>query len=245
VSIAVGMASDEGNKFSNLGQINHSLTQLKKYAKSFNGSAYVRDRRTLAAQLAEFTWGPGSAGGSSKVLESITNALGSYLPGQLNDIIKNQNITVLFQPILDMKLDEVVGHESLIRGPVGTPLEFPDALFQTARTSSLVTDLDILCMKKIMVCAQEFHKDMKLFVNIFPETLLEEKRLFEEILADPLVGHVNLIFELAGSQRASDANDLFSTLVRLKDKGIKICIDKPFNVVPGLHRPAVFVRYWH
>jgi diguanylate cyclase (GGDEF)-like protein len=30
VSIAVGMASDEGNKFSNLGQINHSLTQLKK-----------------------------------------------------------------------------------------------------------------------------------------------------------------------------------------------------------------------
>ena len=153
VSVAVGMVSDEGNKFQNLGQINHSLTQLKKYAKSFQGSAYVRDRRSLSAQLAEFTWGPGSSAGSSKVLDNIANALGNYLPAQLAEIIKNQSIGVLFQPIIDMRNDDVVGHESLVRGPAGTPLEFPDALFQTARTNNQVVDLDILCLKKVLAAS--------------------------------------------------------------------------------------------
>jgi diguanylate cyclase (GGDEF)-like protein len=225
VSIAVGMVSDEGDKFQNLGQINHSLTQLKKYAKSFQGSAYVRDRRSLAAQLAEFTWGPGSSAGSSKVLDNIASALGTYLPTQLTDIIKNQTITVLFQPIIDMRNDEVIGHESLVRGPSGTPLEFPDALFQTARTNNQVIDLDILCMKRVLAASQEFHKGMKLFINIFPETLLEESRLHNEILADERAKDADMIFELAGSSRSNDAGNLYKTLQRLKDRGLKICLD--------------------
>ncbi len=225
VSVAVGMVSDEGNKFSNLGQINHSLSQLKKYAKSFQGSAFVRDRRSLAAQLAEFTWGPGSSAGSSKVLDNITSAIGAFLPSQLADVIKNQTVTILFQPILDMRADDVMGHESLVRGPAGTPLEFPDALFQTARTSNLVVDLDILCMKKVLESAQELHRGLKLFVNVFPETLLDESTFYKTILEDPRTKGLDLIFELSGSHRASDASDLFANLMRLKERGLKICID--------------------
>lgn len=223
-SIAIGLASDEGNKFSNLGQINHSLTQLKKYAKSFHGSAFVRDRRTLSAQLAEFTWGPGSGSESGKVLDQLTTALGAYLPGQLKDIIKNEAITVLFQPILDMRSDEVMGHEALVRGPSNTPLEYPDALFQTARTAGLVLDLDLLCFKKIMAAAAELHKGVKLFINIFPETLLEEKAL-RKALQEPRRLKLDPIIELAGSNRANDADDLFSTLTRFKQQDFKICMD--------------------
>jgi diguanylate cyclase (GGDEF)-like protein len=225
VSIAVGMVSDEGNKFQNLGQINHSLTQLKKYAKSFQGSAYVRDRRSLAAQLAEFTWGPGSSAGSSKVLDNIANALGNYLPTQLTDIIKTQAVTVLFQPIIDMRNDDVIGHESLVRGPSGTPLEFPDALFQTARQNNQVVELDIICLKKALVASQEFHKGMKLFVNVFPETLLDEKRFHQEVLGDDRAKDMEMIIELAGSNRSNDAGNLFATLARLKERGLKICLD--------------------
>jgi EAL domain-containing protein (putative c-di-GMP-specific phosphodiesterase class I) len=225
VSIAVGMVSDEGSKFSNLGQINHSLTQLKKYAKSFQGSAFVRDRRTLTSQLAEFTWGPGSSDSSSKVLDEIANALGTFLPGQLSDIIRAQNIIALFQPIIDMKTDDVVGHEALIRGPAGSPLEFPDALFQTARGSNQVLELDILCMKKILALSHELHRGMKLFVNIFPETLLEENLLTREILSDPRLKQLEVVFELAGSNRASDPVDLFHRLSNFKNNGFKVCID--------------------
>lgn len=225
ISIAVGMVSDEGAKFSNLGQINHSLTQLKKYAKSFHGSAYVRDRRSLTAQMAEFTWGPGSATESNQVLDKITSQLGAYLPGQLTDIIKKETLTVLFQPILDMRSDEVAGQEGLVRGPANTPLEYPDALFQTARTSNQVLDLDMLCMKKILAASEELHNGVKLFVNVFPETVLEETRLKKIIQEVKQARRVDLIFELSGSNRANDADNLFSTLAHFKEQGLKICVD--------------------
>lgn len=224
ISIAIGLVSDEGGKFSNLGQINHSLTQLKKYAKSFQGSAYVRDRRNLAAALAEFTWGPGSSAGTSKVLENITTALGSYMPGQLADIIKNKSITVLFQPILDMRTDDVVGHEGLVRGPSGTPLEFPDALFQTARTANMVRPLDMLCIQQVLNASMEFRKGIRLFINVYPETFLEETSL-HEFLEQIRERGLDLVLELSGSHRANDAVDLFATLARMKQHGVKICID--------------------
>lgn len=225
VSIAIGLASDEGGKFTNLGQVNHSLTQLKKYAKSFQGSAYVRDRRTMAAKLAEFTWGPGSSVAEPNLLENITKALGAVMPDKLKEIMEKRAITVLFQPIIDMRADEVMGHESLVRGPAGTPMEYPDALFQTARTANRVPELDVLCMKKILDCSNEFHPGIMLFINMFPETLLEENLLESEILSHPRFKELDVIFELSGSQRASDATDLFATLRRFKEKGAKVCVD--------------------
>ena len=200
--------SDEGSKFANIGQINHSLTQLKKYAKSFQGSAFVRDRRTLSNQLAEFTWGPGSSAGAPKTLENITNALGSYLPSQLTEIINSKSISILLQPILDMKDDVVIGHESLVRGPIGTALEFPDALFQTARTAGRVPELDIVCMKETLRAANEFRRGMKVFVNIFPETLQQEDLLLKDVLRDPVLKKLDLVFELSGSQRAGASSSL-------------------------------------
>ncbi len=225
VSVAIGMLSDEGGKFSNLGQINHSLTQLKKYAKSFLGSAFVRDRRSLNTPSAEQTWGPGSAAASSKLIDDLTNAIGSYMPGQLNEILKNESISVVFQPIVDMKVDEVIGHESLVRGPAGTLLEYPDALFQTARTSNMVLQLDRLCMKKIVAASGLLHKNMKLFVNVFPETFLGRDAISEQLFKDLLERMSDVVLELTGAHRANDPLLLFAELARYKSKGFKICID--------------------
>jgi EAL domain-containing protein (putative c-di-GMP-specific phosphodiesterase class I) len=113
----------------------------------------------------------------------------------------------------------------LVRGPAGTPLEYPDALFQTARTAGKVTDLDLLCIELVVAAAQEFRKGMKLFINIYPETLLDEQERFKRIMTDQRVRNMDLVFELSGSHRASDASDLFVTLRRMKQQGMKICID--------------------
>ncbi|MCG3204468.1 MAG: Sensor histidine kinase RcsC [Elusimicrobia bacterium] len=225
VSMSIGLASDEGGKFSNLGQINHSLTQLKKYAKSFHGSAYVRDRRTANAPLAEFTWGPGSAAGSPKVLEQITSAISGFLPGQLTEIIKTGTISVLFQPILDMKTDDVVGVEALVRGPANTPLEYPDALFQTARTSNQVLSLDRLCMKKILEASSQLNRGLKIFINIFPETFLDREKSNQDIFDSLSSLPQEIILELTGAHRSNDPLELFAELAPYKDRGFKVCID--------------------
>lgn len=241
VSVAIGVASDEGKKFTNIGQINNLLSQLKKYAKSFQGSAYVRDRRSPVT--------PASGGGggdlagleaslrTASVLTSITSALGALLPRQLDDVIRNRSIVVLFQPILDMQSgDDVVGHESLARGPAGA-LENPATLFQTARTAGRVVELDILCLQRIMEASMEFRKGMQLFVNIFPETLIEGAALFRDVLADPRIQHSDWVFELSGANRETDPVQLFAILTRIKQLGHRICIDAPVAMSPeGLKR---------
>jgi len=84
-----------------------------------------------------------------------------------------------------MKDDTVIGHEALVRGPMETPLEFPDALFQMARNTEKVPELDILCMQKALVSALEFQRGLQLFLNVYPETLDNADLLFRQILRTP------------------------------------------------------------
>lgn len=224
VSVAIGLVTDEGKKFTNLGQINHSLTQLKKYAKSFQGSSFVKDRRGPDAKLGELSGSPASAD-TQRVLDNIAAAIGTFLPSQLKQVIDAGNVTILFQPILDMRTDDVIGHEGLVRGPAGTPLEYPDALFKMARTNKCVKELDLLCIKKVLEVSRELHKGLKLFLNIFPETLTDENALYRLVDSDPNSRNADLVFELSGSHRDNDSADMYFRLKHLKQHGYKVCLD--------------------
>src|SRR5262249_58603452 len=48
------------------------------------------------------------------------------------EVIVNRSIWTAFQPIVQMETRDVLGYEGLSRGPRGSPLEFPYALFGTA-----------------------------------------------------------------------------------------------------------------
>ena len=51
----------------------------------------------------------------------------------LSDIISHQNLSVVFQPILDNNEANILGYEALIRGPINSPLHSPIALFEEAK----------------------------------------------------------------------------------------------------------------
>ena len=50
----------------------------------------------------------------------------------LLDVLQNQTITSVLQPIVSLRDGAVFGYEALGRGPAGTPLEGPEALIQCA-----------------------------------------------------------------------------------------------------------------
>src|SRR3712207_9183086 len=54
-------------------------------------------------------------------------------------------LRTLFQPIVDLRTDEVVGYEALTRGPAATGVESPDALFAAARSCRRLAELDWAC----------------------------------------------------------------------------------------------------
>ena len=68
----------------------------------------------------------------------------------LSRILRNRELTALFQPIVHLQDGVIVGYEGLIRGPAGTPLHGPLALFDAARRFDLSNEIDALCRKIVV-----------------------------------------------------------------------------------------------
>lgn len=73
----------------------------------------------------------------------------------IEQIIAERAVYPLFQPIVDLATRQVVGVEALARGPAGSALEFPDALFAAATAAGLLTELDQLCCARALETARE------------------------------------------------------------------------------------------
>ena len=64
---------------------------------------------------------------------------------EIEEIIRRGAIRSVYQPIVDLATGEPIGYEALARGPQGTQLESPRALFAAAREAGVVTELEWAC----------------------------------------------------------------------------------------------------
>ena len=91
----------------------------------------------------------------------------------LDQVLLGRLVEPLFQPLIDLDRDVTVGYEALVRGPQG-PLHRPAALFEVARRSGRLTELDWLCRERAVEVARgsRLRHPLSLFINAEPETLL-------------------------------------------------------------------------
>jgi len=82
-------------------------------------------------------------------------------------------VSVVFQPLVDLRDGAVLGYEALARGPAGSPLERPDALFAAAYRARRVPELDWACRAAAFRAVLESGLDASwsLFVNTEPVSL--------------------------------------------------------------------------
>ena len=90
---------------------------------------------------------------------------------ELGEILSNKDIKAVFQPIVSLLDGEIFGYEALSRGPQGSVLEKPDALFSTAEECNKVWELEFLCRGKALDRAKSLPKDKMLFINVDPKLL--------------------------------------------------------------------------
>jgi EAL domain-containing protein (putative c-di-GMP-specific phosphodiesterase class I) len=100
-------------------------------------------------------------------------ATGTATIGTLADLIANDGIRSVFQPIVDIDSLEVVGYEALARGPQGSAWELPAAFLGAAYQEGLVAELDWACRQAAYSAALSAGLDRRttLFVNVEPVTL--------------------------------------------------------------------------
>ena len=91
----------------------------------------------------------------------------------LDRILEKRAITPVFQPLVDLRTNQVIAYEALSRGPAGSPLQRPDLLFEAARDLGRVMELDWACRAAALQAALEgkLGQGVTLFMNVEPDVL--------------------------------------------------------------------------
>lgn len=71
----------------------------------------------------------------------------------ITTLLRERLVFPVFQPIVDLTSGEVVAMEALARGPAGSALEYPDALFAAGLAAGRLGELDMLCFERALECA--------------------------------------------------------------------------------------------
>ncbi|CQR41924.1 Diguanylate cyclase/phosphodiesterase [Thiomonas sp. CB3] len=125
-----------------------------------------------------------------------------YLAILLDRLLSHGELRVEFQPVFDLRGQSIHAFEALARGPQGSPLERPDALFQTARENGRLYELDALCVRTSLETFARLNLPGQLFINV-TQTLLDSGWLGSSAALDLLqrlgLPPSRIVFELLES----------------------------------------------
>jgi EAL domain-containing protein (putative c-di-GMP-specific phosphodiesterase class I) len=136
-------------------------------------------------------------------------------------------LRTLFQPIVDLETFDVIGYEALSRGPAGTRLEQPVALFAEARARGRLADLDAACRRQAFRSARRSGRlaPLTLFVNIEPEVL--DSAPLDDLLAIARGerGQLRVVFEITERALAARPAELLRTVAAIRAHGWAVALD--------------------
>ncbi len=128
-------------------------------------------------------------------------------------------LTMVFQPIRDLRDGRLVGVEALARfhGPA-TP---PDRWFIEAAAVGLGVDLELAALEAALVALPALAASAFLSVNVSPATLCSQR--LPPILAQAQPGR--LVLELTEHAPVEDYEELSAALVALRSAGVRFAVD--------------------
>ncbi len=149
--------------------------------------------------------------------------------GPLAQIVRNDQLYCVFQPLGDLRSGGIFAHEALIRGPTGTALHRPDALLDLARREHVLTDFELLCAFTALHQWTRTDSPGRLFVNISADALVQDvsrgaNLLLQTLHALSLLPRM-VVFEITEHERVSDMAALRNAGDELRRAGIRLALD--------------------
>jgi EAL domain-containing protein (putative c-di-GMP-specific phosphodiesterase class I) len=145
----------------------------------------------------------------------------------VREIIGRQTIRTVFQPIVDLSTEAVLGYEALSRGPAGCALESPAALFGAASEAGLTIELDWVCRGLALraALAAHVHRTRAIFINVEPTSLSRPTPEWLSDLTDIARSRLTTVLEITERATADAPAVLLAATERMRERGALLAID--------------------
>ncbi|MDE1181533.1 EAL domain-containing protein [Paraburkholderia sp.] len=147
---------------------------------------------------------------------------------RIADLIARSELSAVFQPIVNFDDGAILGYEGLIRGPAGTPLESPLALFAQANAEGASIELERAAAK---VCIDAFARmgyDGKLFLNFSAGAMRQIADASDDTLAllrNRAFEPGRLVVELTEQSAIADIASFLPVIAALRAAGAMFALD--------------------
>ena len=84
----------------------------------------------------------------------------------LGQILAQNDLHSLFQPIVSLSERRILGYEALTRGPSNSSLHSPVPLFAIARSAGRLSELELACRQSACRRFRDLQLEGKLFLNV-------------------------------------------------------------------------------
>jgi EAL domain-containing protein (putative c-di-GMP-specific phosphodiesterase class I)/response regulator of citrate/malate metabolism len=139
---------------------------------------------------------------------------------RIERVIRDREIRMVYQPVVDLNSYRLVGLEALARFP-GAPTQGPDRWFSDANQVGLGIDLELCAVDAALGAVEQLPSNAFLAVNVSPATMLSHR------LADVIPPDVapRLVIELTEHVPVEDYETINAAADRLRDRGARIAVD--------------------
>jgi EAL domain-containing protein (putative c-di-GMP-specific phosphodiesterase class I) len=142
---------------------------------------------------------------------------------RISEVLNSGGITMVFQPIVQIPGDRVVGCEALARFPQlpGQPRQGPDRWFADAERVGLGTQLELLAVANALAQLRELPAQMFMAVNVSPPAALavELQQLLDQVDGE------RVVLELTEHVPVEDYDAVDAGLAELRRRGVRLASD--------------------
>ena len=146
----------------------------------------------------------------------------------LLDVLQDQTITSVLQPIVSLRDGAVFGYEALGRGPAGTPLENPEALIQCALENGRMLELEHLFRRSALRAARQMPTGIRLFLNVNPNIIQDSHfgmGFTKEYLTRFAISAEDIVFEITERESVVNLRGFKQIIEHYKGQNYQISID--------------------
>ncbi len=155
-------------------------------------------------------------------------SLNASMIAQFENILSEEKISHLYQPILSLRSGSLLGWEALARGPLNSYFYAPITLFPYAEETGTLLTLENISQRKALANAGELKAGQKLFLNINAQTahtLEFTRENLLSVLEEKGLKPQNVVLELTERTSILNFQKFKKSLQNMRNLGFSLALD--------------------